>query len=306
MHAWGEYNRALGWQPLYWTAVDDASGELVAMMMGLLRRYPLRVGLLWCAGGPIGDVKFWNENLQQTLLETTKTKRLYCRFRCDRPRIIDEALALNHQNWMRSWFMLHSSWTMELDLSRENPEMLASLSKNWRRNLKLAENNNLRISLWINPDIDEIAAVYDEMQTRKDLPEQFSRDQLKNLFERVGSNFICFRAVDESGELVAFRGSLIIGDRAVDHLAATTKRGRDLRASYAVLWRLLQECRARNVKFYDLSGIDPHQNPGVYSFKKETGARAVESLGEWDWASSGWLRWFGNWAMWQKYRLQTR
>ena len=55
MFAWGEYNRALGWQPVY-LAARSATGEITAMMLGLLRRYPLGVGLLWCAGGPVGDL----------------------------------------------------------------------------------------------------------------------------------------------------------------------------------------------------------------------------------------------------------
>ena len=138
------------------------------------------------------------------------------------------------------------------------------------------------------------------MQTRKNLPEQFSRAELTNLFEQTGKNFICYRAEDENGKLVALRGCLIVGERAIDYLAATTLSGRDLRASFPVFWKLLQDCRERGVRFYDLSGIDPHKNPGVYTFKKETGARPVESLGEWDWATSDWLRWFGNWAIRRK------
>jgi lipid II:glycine glycyltransferase (peptidoglycan interpeptide bridge formation enzyme) len=305
MYAWGEYSRALNWEPLYLAARDE-KGEIVAMMLGLLRRYPLSIGLMWCAGGPVGDVKTWDHTLQQTLLKATNLKRLYCRFRCDRERKVDEALALNNQNWMRSWFMLHSCWTMELDLTQSETEILSKCSRNWRRNLQKAKENNLQIRLWNNPDIDEIAAAYSEMQERKNLPEQFSRKELETLFERTGANFICYRADDENGNLIALRGCLIIGERALDHLAVTTERGRDLRASYLLLWRLFQDCRERGVKFYDLSGIEPHGNPGVFKFKRETGARPVEQLGEWDWASSNWLRWFGNWAIWKRYRLQAK
>ncbi len=301
MYAWGEYNRALGWQPVY-LAARNATGEIAAMMLGLLRRYPFGVGLLWCAGGPVGDLSALGEDFFQTLTEATKLKRLYCRFRCDRERNIKDVLALNQQGWMRSWFIMHSSWTMELDLAVDDERLLKNCSRNWRRNFRLGQKNNLHIRLWTNPDIDELTAVYEEMQTRKNLPEQFSRAELKNLFERTGNNFICYRAEDATGKLVALRGCLIVGERAIDHLAATTLRGRDLRASFPVFWRLLQECRARGVRFYDLSGIDPHQNPGVYNFKKETGARPVESLGEWDWATSDSLRWFGNWAIRRKSR----
>src|SRR6185295_4501176 len=69
-YAWGEYRRALGWEPCHWAAFDD-NGEIVAMMLGLLRRYPLRVGLVWSEGGPIGDLSVCDSSLQQAMKETT-------------------------------------------------------------------------------------------------------------------------------------------------------------------------------------------------------------------------------------------
>ena len=126
MFAWGEYNRALGWQPVYLAARSE-NGEITAMMLGLLRRYPFGVGLLWCAGGPVGDLSELGADFYQTLTEATKLKRLYCRFRCDRERNIKDVLALNQQGWMRSWFIMHSSWTMELDLAQDESQLLNKL-----------------------------------------------------------------------------------------------------------------------------------------------------------------------------------
>jgi len=60
------------------------------------------------------------------------------------------------------------------------------------------------------------------------------------------------------------------------------------------------------VEHYDLGGIDPHENPGVYKFKRQTGARPIEFLGEWDWATSSWLRWLGNWAIWRRDSVKRR
>lgn len=34
-YAWGEYQRALGWEPCHWAAFNE-HGEIVAMMLGLL------------------------------------------------------------------------------------------------------------------------------------------------------------------------------------------------------------------------------------------------------------------------------
>jgi hypothetical protein len=303
MYVWGEHNRSLGWQPLYLIAQNE-SGEISAMMLGLLRRYPLSIGLVWCEGGPVGDIKIWDKNLEKVIIRETRVKRLYFRFRCDRERNIEDALALNYQGWMRSWFRMNSSFTMGIDLNKTEDLFLKNCSRNWRRNLKLAEKENINVRLWTNPDIDEIYEVFAEMQKLKNLPELFSRDELGSIFANAGENIICIRGEDENGELIAVRACLAVGKRACDYLAATTEGGRKKRASYLVLWHLLHECRDQGINFYDLGGIDPFDNPGVYTFKKQTGAEPLEALGEWDRASSEWMRWFGNWAIWRKDKIK--
>lgn len=302
--AWGEYNRALGWQPVHLAAKNKA-GEISAMMLGLVRKFPFKIGLLWCEGGPVGDITIWDDDLQKTILHETNLKHLYCRIRCDRERSISDALALNHQGWMRSWFMMNSSYTMTLDLDKSEDELMKNLSSKWRRNLRLSKKENIKIRLWNNPDINEIYRVFAEMQKLKNLPELFSREEFENLFKTVGENLICIRGEDENGELISVRLCLIVGERANDYLAATTEKGRNLRASYLALWNLLQECRKRDIKLYDLGGIDPFENPGVYTFKKQTGAKPLEALGEWDRATSTWMRWFGNWAIWRKDKIKN-
>jgi lipid II:glycine glycyltransferase (peptidoglycan interpeptide bridge formation enzyme) len=43
-------------------------------------------------------------------------------------------------------------------------------------------------------------------------------------------------------------------------------------------------CGERNVQWYDMSGVDPVNNKGVYDFKKGTGAQDLQYLGEWEYA----------------------
>jgi lipid II:glycine glycyltransferase (peptidoglycan interpeptide bridge formation enzyme) len=141
------------------------------------------------------------------------------------------------------------------------------------------------------------------MQDLKGLEEQHSREEIEQLLRNLNQQIVLYRCDDEHGELVSLLGCLIIGDRAVALFWATAERGRKLHASYAIFWALLQHCRKIGVKKYDLAGIDPARNRGVYRFKKATGAVPVEYLGEWDWANRPWLRWFGNWAISQRGRV---
>ena len=303
-YAFGEYQRNLGWQPYHWAATNE-EGDVTALCLGLVRRYLLGVGIVWCGGGPVGDVRCWDQGLRDTIIETSGLKRLYFRFRCDQERRVADALFLGHRGWSRSITPMTSSFSMELDLDRGEDGLSNQLHRRWRRNLRLARENDLKVELCTDPDVDEIAAVFAEMEFRKQLPSQFSREKLKKLFKHAGSNLIFYRCEDADGNLICVRGALVTGSRACDYLAATTGKGRELRASYAVLWHLIRQCRENGVRTYDLGGIDPWGNPGVYAFKKDTGAREVESLGEWDWATSPALRFLGNWAIGRRKRANS-
>jgi hypothetical protein len=294
-YAWGEYRRALGWQPCRWAAFDE-HGEVVAMMQGALRRY-FGFGLVWCEGGPVGDLSVCDERLQSAIKHSTGLKLVYCRFRCDRERDIEDVLRLNAQGWSLPWSPITTSYSMCLDLSKDEDYLLAASDARWRQNVRRAMKNKLTIKQWLNPDPDEILSVYLSMQALKGLEEQHSREEIEQVLEHLRDRLVLYRCEDEFGELVSLGGSFVVGTRAGNWFSATTERGRTLRASYAIFWALIQHSKKVGVRFYDLAGIDPVRNPGVYRFKKGSGARPIEYLGEWDWASQPLCRWFGNWAI---------
>jgi len=115
---------------------------------------------------------------------------------------------------------------------------------------------------------------------------------------------VLYRCDDDQGELLSLLGCLVLGNRACALFWATNERGRELHASYAIFWALVQHCKRIGIASYDLAGIDPVANPGVYRFKRASGAAPVEFLGEWDWASPSWLRWLGNWAIAKRNRIR--
>ena len=301
-YAWGEYRRALGWEPYRWQALNE-QGEVIALMQGSLRRYPLGLGLLWSEGGPVGDLSACDESLHRVMKDTTGLRGIYCRFRCDRCRHIEDALRLRAQEWSTPWSPLTSNYSMTLDLTLDEDRLLAACEPNWRRNLRRSKESNLTVREWLDPDVDEVLSVYVSMQDLKGIEEQLSREEVEQLLRNLNQQIVLYRCDDEQGELVSLLGCLIIGDRACALFWATAERGRKLHASYAIFWALLQHCRSIGVKSYDLAGIDPARNRGVYRFKRATGAAAVEYLGEWDWANRPWLRWFGNWAISQRSRV---
>lgn len=302
-YAWGEYRRGLGWRTYRWAAFNEQD-EIVAMLQAYVRRHRFGVGLLWSEGGPVGDLSACDESLRLAIKETVGLKRLYCRFRCDRARGVHDVLRLKVQGWCVPWAELNTSYTIVLDLTPGEDALLTSAARNWRGNLRRSKKSNLTTRHWLTATADEIHAAFESMQKAKGLDEQHSREEIEQLLDKVGDRLILYRCDDEHGELMSLAGALVFGREANLWLFATTEAGRNLSASYAVFWKLVQHCQKGGVTAYDLGGIDPVNNPGVYRFKKDTGATPVELLGEWDWATRPWLRWFGNWAIAQRRRIK--
>lgn len=302
-YAWGEYRRGLGWQAHRWAAVNEQN-EIVAMLQAYLRRHRFGIGMLWSEGGPVGDLSVCDEGLQSIIRETVGLKRLYCRFRCDQPRAVQKVLQLQAQGWNIPWATLNTCYTAVLDLNVDDQALLAGAARNWRANVRRAEKNNLVTQQWLSPTAEAIHSAFHSMEKAKGLDEQHSRAEIEQLLEKAGHQLILYRSDDERGELQSLGGALVFGSQANLWLFATTEAGRTSRGSYLIFLSLVQHCRRIGVTSYDLGGIDPVNNAGVYRFKKESGATLVELLGEWDWATQPWLRWFGNWAIQQRRRVR--
>lgn len=303
-HAWGEYRRRLGWQPYRWMAFDDQNA-IVAMMQAYLRRYPFGIGMVWSEGGPVGDLAACDDTLHDAIKLTTGLRAVYCRFRCDRGRHIEDSLRLTSQGWTMPWAPLTTNYTMTIDLRETKELLLAGCERNWRRNLKRSTECNLNVQQWFNPTTEEIVAAYRSMESLKRLDEQHSADEIDQMLRSLKQRLILYRCDDEHGQLISVMACLVAGDKACLVISATNGRGRELHASYAIFWALISHCRSLCLRQFDFAGIDPVRNPGVYRFKRAAGGKPVELLGEWDWASRPWLRWFGNWAIAKRNRIRT-
>ena len=297
---WGEHRRCFGWIPFRWVACGNG-GEVVSLVQAIYRPYRFGVGLLWSSGGPVGDISTWGDDLRKVVLESTGAKHLYYRFFSNRKATQVDQEILESQGWQRCPHRLRSGLSMSLRLDREPEEMRLKFSRDWRYNLRQFEKSNACIRRWTDPDIDEILMLYDAMESYKGLEQQFSRGELQDILDRLRDRVIFYRCDDQYGQLVAFRGCIVVGRVAWDVFAATSVAGRKLRGvSNALMWAVLQHCHQAGVKEYDLMGIDPVGSPGVYNFKKGTGAEFIEYLGEWEWATNRALRWGANIAVYRK------
>lgn len=293
-YGWGEVRRVAGWQPVRLLAVSD--GQVVAAASVLSQR---RAGIpvCWIPGGPVGPAVHFDAGFRRALGRLLGSRILYCRMSVLREAQPEERERLARAGWTRPTVTMSTGLTMLCSLAGEEPERLKRTSSNWRHNLKRSGHHGLRIERWDQPDPAELTALYREMEGLKSLPVQHSDAELKAMLLELGERLVMFRCLDAEGKLLAVRAAGVFGETAWDLLAAAGASARKVYASHATLWALLDHCSRRGLVHYDLSGVDPIHNKGVYDFKQGTGARLVECLGEWEWASlPGMCRAF-NWVL---------
>jgi len=278
---WGEYKRSFGWSPIRMLATDG--GRPLSMIQLVQRQYP-GLNVLWASGGPLGPSEVWGAGLTTSIRSQLGTPLIYCRVRPSRPAVAGESQLLRSQGWRPST-QRFKSVTLWWDLTPDLTQLERGLHGNWRHNLRRARKRKLSVTSWKNPDVEEMLRLYISMQRYKRIPDQFSREQLSCLISTFGDKLTVLRCVDEESRTVAVRACVIMGGKAWDMMAATSVEGRKVYASYLLLWSLIQQCKARGVETYDLMGVDPVANPGVYDFKVGTGATPVEYLGEWEWSN---------------------
>ena len=106
----------------------------------------------------------------------------------------------------------------------------------------------------------------------------------KNLaeHERFLVSIVC-----ENEQPVAGHVSSILGDTCVYLLGATNNAGLKNKAAYLAQWSVIQMAKERGCRFYDLGGIDPDKNPGVYHFKKGMGGQDVTVSGPFECSPNG-------------------
>jgi lipid II:glycine glycyltransferase (peptidoglycan interpeptide bridge formation enzyme) len=160
--------------------------------------------------------------------------------------------------------------TFLVDLAPELPLLRKRLDAKWRNHLSRAEKNNLRIIAGYGPtEFGAFIEIYNQMRRRKTFEttvdvEEFERIQCDLLEQHRMRILIC----EDGGVPVAGLVASAMGDSAIYLLGATSDDGLKSQGAYLLHWTMIQWLKESHVKWYDLGGIDPIANPGVYSFKK--------------------------------------
>ena len=172
--------------------------------------------------------------------------------------------------------------TFLVDLTPSMEELRKNLTQGWRKQLRKAEKNNkLKLIEGTKDKLYEaFSALYNEMLTRKGFSPGVDINEFREIQKDLPDTLkmIVMICEFEREPVSALVGSLI-GNRGIYLLGATSDKGLKLKGSYLLQWRMIQWLKEHGARWYDLGGIDPNGNPGVYHFKAGLGGVDVKHLG---------------------------
>jgi lipid II:glycine glycyltransferase (peptidoglycan interpeptide bridge formation enzyme) len=160
--------------------------------------------------------------------------------------------------------------TFVLDLGPTLEDLRKGLDSKWRNRLVASEKNNLRVVAGHSTqEYRTFCGIYSQMRKRKAFEttvnvEEFARIQKELTETHRMQILIC----EDRGIPVAGLVASAMGDSAIYLLGATGDDGLNSKGTYLLQWTLIKWLKENSVKWYDLGGIDPAKNPGVYHFKR--------------------------------------
>jgi lipid II:glycine glycyltransferase (peptidoglycan interpeptide bridge formation enzyme) len=172
---------------------------------------------------------------------------------------------------------------------RDQAEVSAALSQQWRRNIRLAERSGVRVERAPAHHLPEFHRLYVQTAARDGFTPR-PLEYFQRMFDAINAEdperirLYIARRGDKS---LAAATMVRVGSYAWYSYGASADCGREHRPSNALQWRMIEDCLADGMSVYDLRGIgstlDPgHHLHGLLRFKLGLGGEATEYLGEWD------------------------
>lgn len=178
--------------------------------------------------------------------------------------------------------------TMRVDLGLSLEDLRRGLHQRWRNYLKSAEKNGFTVTQGTSVEFyDRFLAAYREMMARKRFEttvdvEEFRRIQLELPEPLRMQILLC----EKEGKLFNALVVAAAGDTGIYLLAATSNEGLNAKGAYLLQWQAIQWLKAGGYRWYDLGGINPDGNPGVFQFKNGLGGQDVFQAGVFEMSGS--------------------
>jgi hypothetical protein len=170
--------------------------------------------------------------------------------------------------------------TIVVNLAPALEQLRKALDQKWRNQLNRAEKNNLTILEGNGPDRYQMfLKLYHEMWSRKRFATTVDVEEFGRILEDL-PEALKFRILicQDKGEAVSSIVCSVVGNMGIYLLGATSEAGLNSKGAYLLQWSMIKWLKENGFKYYDLGGIDPCGNPGVYHFKKGISGDDVKRL----------------------------
>jgi lipid II:glycine glycyltransferase (peptidoglycan interpeptide bridge formation enzyme) len=256
-------------------------GEVLGMaQLRIIRPTPLKFGIAYLRWGPIferrgrpSDPEVAQLMAGALIAEYVEKRRLFLRvipnafIGSPRASAIQTAFSSFTQEPLASE---NTYRTFVLDLAPALEELRRNLDRKWRNQLTRAEKNNLTVVTGSGLEEYKVfCQIYRQMRQRKTFETTVDEKEFLRIQEELPeSHRMRILLCQENGVTVAGMVATAMGDSAIYLLGATSDEGLNAKGAYLLQWNMIQWLKENGTKWYDLGGIDPETNPGVYHFKK--------------------------------------
>lgn len=170
--------------------------------------------------------------------------------------------------------------TFVVDLTPPLDELRKDLDKKWRNQLTRSEKNGLAIIADTGVAAYRIfCRMYAQMLKRKAFETTVDIEEFERIQESLPeSHRMRILICEQSGVPVAGIVASAMGDSGIYLLGATSDVGLNSKGAYLLQWTMIQWLKENGYRYYDLGGINPEGNAGVYSFKKGLSGTDVSQL----------------------------
>jgi hypothetical protein len=175
-------------------------------------------------------------------------------------------------------------WNLErtflLDLSPPLDDLRKALDQKWRNQLNRAEKNGLKVIAGDGiKEYQSFLEIYKEMWKRKRFETTVDVDEFAHIQDELAIGhrmkiLICTL----NDKPVAGIVCSALGNSAIYLLGATSDSGLQAKGAYLLQWTMIRWLKEHGFQYYDLGGINPDRNPGVYHFKQGLSGRDVSRI----------------------------
>jgi FemAB family len=170
--------------------------------------------------------------------------------------------------------------TVVIDLTHSEPELLAGMSANYRREITRAQASGVVVDVHERPSADLLERFVNAVGTlaRERRFAAYSLGQVANMFSGGNSVLLVARKGAEELNLA----HVYTADSVGYYMSGVALSREHDGSGKAVHWAGMQHLRNRGFEWYDLGGVASRRaDDGIYNFKRRFGGRVVSLGTEW-------------------------